>query len=106
MAAEQCAVRLSDGCLWVWKACDDLAHKHGVWFPSGAARDDVRYAIVYRWSYGCVRRFAHEYPHRLIMSEEEHACVAKRRARAAARRERATNPPASVHGMVTRGIVS
>ena len=80
----QCAIRLVDGMSMYWPRAADFANKHGVWFPRPVQRAHVRIALMFRWSNGRTRRFAHEYPYRLILTEEERRDVARRHAAAEA----------------------
>ena len=106
---QRIATALRDGEAWIWKAGDDMTNKHGVWFPlfgRGAkraeARRGVRYAIVFRWSNGRVREFDLEYPHRIILSEDERERIAQRIVQREAEAMRWVNPPPSVHHAVLR----
>jgi hypothetical protein len=81
---------------------DDHANKHGVWFPKGAAREGARVSFVFRWS-SRVREFEREYPHRIVLSddEREYARWVARRAEFRCAR-RLLRRAASTHAMETR----
>ena len=98
---EQRAVRLPEGCVWVWPQGDDHANKHGVWFPKGAAREGERLSFVFRWSTR-VREFSPEYPHRIVLSEAEREYARWVARRAELRRARRLVRRARTHAMETR----
>lgn len=100
-------MELRDGFVWVWKARDDLQHKHGVWFRHGARRVEpagsVRWVFIYRWSNGRVRCFDREYPHRLQMTAEEVAALEQRKTASCLKRARdAEGPPLSTCERILR----
>ena len=97
----QRAIRLVDGMGMLWPRAADFANKHGAWFPRGV-REGKRVTIVMRWSNLGARRYTREWPHRVLLSEEERALIAAKRAEDAARNERKRVVERSVHTMAVR----
>jgi hypothetical protein len=104
---EQRSIPLEHGMVWQWDCeRDDVNFKHGAWFPRGV-RSGARIAFVFRWSNPerGVREYAHTYPHRVVLSDEERARCEAARALAAAKRERAQRRAPSVHTMELRRVL-
>ena len=82
-----------------------VAAEHGVWFPRGTPSDASRTVFIFRWSApGRLREFNLDYPHYILLSEEERAECARRAEAAAAKRRKWAEPPPPLRVQPPRAV--